>query len=169
MQNNPMKKLLLLIITLTLAFSPLVSCQEPPQHQTYQATVRDISDREYEPAVIDLLDNAKESIVISMYIIKPSQKGPVALLLNDLAEALERGVAVDIYLNTKSTYNDDYTDERKALFDQLEGKGAGIYEVDSTYRHHDKVIIVDSRFVVEGSTNWSVSALKSNFESDTLI
>ena len=39
----------------------------------------------------------------------------------------------------------------------------------SNRRLHDKLIIVDGRYVVEGSTNWSVSALKSNFESATLI
>ncbi len=33
----------------------------------YPAKVRDISDRAYEGAVIELLDNAKESIVMSMW------------------------------------------------------------------------------------------------------
>lgn len=161
-----MKKFLLLIISLSLAFSPLAIAAEGV---SYQAHVQNISDRQYEPAVIDLLDNAKESIVISMYIINPSDKGPVALLVNDLAEALDRGVTVAIYLNTKSTYEDTHADRRKALFNMLRGKGANIYEVDRSYRLHDKVIIVDSRYVVEGSTNWSVSALKSNYESNTLI
>ena len=53
----------------------------------HPAKVKDISDRKYEPAVIELLDNAKDSIVISMYILNPSTE-PVKLLLKDLEEDL---------------------------------------------------------------------------------
>lgn len=51
--------------------------------------VTDLSDRKYEQALIDLLDNAKESIAVSMYSISPGagEKSPVMLLLNDLLEA----------------------------------------------------------------------------------
>ena len=135
----------------------------------YPAKVKDISDRAYEPAVIALLDNAKESIVISMYILKAEEKGPVSLLVNDLAEALDRGVSVEIYLNTKFNSR-GYT---KALNSKplqiVREKGAKIFHYNSAKRVHDKLILIDSRFVVEGSHNWSVSALKSNYESATLI
>jgi len=47
--------------------------------------------------------------------------------------------------------------------------GCVIHLLPSRLRLHDKLIIVDNRFVVEGSTNWSISALKVNFESDTLM
>ena len=65
--------------------------------------VRDISDRKYEQAVINLLDNAKESIAISMYCINlgTNTRTPIKLLLNDLLEAKQRGVSVSLYLNTK--------------------------------------------------------------------
>ena len=62
------------------------------------ARVKDISDRKYEGAVIELLDNAKESIVISMYTINlgTTSNNPVKLLLNDLFEARERGVDITV-------------------------------------------------------------------------
>ncbi|MCK9574250.1 MAG: phospholipase D family protein, partial [Candidatus Omnitrophica bacterium] len=65
--------------------------------------VRDISDREYEQAIIELIDNAKESVVIGMYYISTEVEtnNPVKMLLNDLVEAEKRGVEVRIYLNTK--------------------------------------------------------------------
>lgn len=47
--------------------------------------------------------------------------------------------------------------------------GCVFHLLPSRLRLHDKLVIVDSRFVVEGSTNWSISALKSNRESATLI
>jgi hypothetical protein len=159
-----MKKVLTILVILCLTFTTLAHAGD-----FYPAKVKDISDRNYEPAVIDLLDNAKESIVMSMYILIPSEKGPVGLLVNDLAEALERGVEVDIYINTKARQSEGAKGVRQELRDLLESKGARIHEVDSNYRLHDKLIIVDKRFVVEGSHNWSVSALKSNFESSSLI
>ena len=157
-------KLTAILFILSLAIAPVAYSDT-----FHSAMVMDISDREYEPAVIDLLDNAQESIVISMYVIKPNTKGPVSLLVNDLVEALDRGVSVDIYQNTKATYGNTEEEDRELLKEQLLDKGANIYEVDTTYRLHDKVIVVDSRYVVEGSHNWSVSALKSNFESSSLI
>ncbi len=66
----------------------------------YTAKVKDISDRAYEKAVIDLLDHAQKSIVMSMYIIRPLKSG----LVGDLKEALARGVTVEIYHNTKFDY-----------------------------------------------------------------
>ena len=55
---------LVILSFLAFVFSPLSA-----QENFSPAQVRDISDRAYEPAVIGLLDGAKESIVISMYNI----------------------------------------------------------------------------------------------------
>ncbi|MFC1807925.1 phospholipase D-like domain-containing protein [Candidatus Omnitrophota bacterium] len=119
--------------------------------------------------MIDLLDNAKESIVMSMYLIKALDKGPIRLLVRDLEEALDRGVKVDIYLNTRFSRNQSSNVAAGEPFDILRAKGANIYFVAAHRRLHDKLIIVDKRYVVEGSVNWSVSAIKDNFESAVLI
>jgi len=39
---------------------------------TIPAKVKDLSDRKYEQALVELFDNAKEAIVISMYSVNPS-------------------------------------------------------------------------------------------------
>ena len=139
----------------------------------HPAKVKDISDRKYEPAVIELLDNAKDSIVISMYSITTRGEGsnPVKLLLNDLLEARQRGVSVTLHLNT-CFYNVDK--DKKAsfenpIFKRLEDAGCVIHLIASHRRLHDKLIVVDNRYVVEGSANWSISALRNNLESSTLI
>jgi len=135
--------------------------------------VQDISDRKYEPAVINLLDNAKESIVISMYTINLGTEGrnPIKLLLNDLLEARDRGVHVTLYLNTRFRDSDKAQKAfiKSPIYNKLKDAGCEIYHMPTTRRLHDKLIIVDNRYVVEGSTNWSISALKDNFESATLI
>ena len=68
----------------------------------YPAKVKDISDRAYEPALIELLDKAERSIVISMYNISlgAKERNPIAFLLQDLLEARQRNVEVTMYLNT---------------------------------------------------------------------
>jgi len=135
----------------------------------HSAKVKDISDRSYESAVIKLLDNAKESIVMSMYMVKPNESGPVYLLVKDLEEALDRGVSVEIYLNTRPDHGMPPSDIMIQPLQALINKGAKIYKFTSNVRLHDKLIVVDSRYVVDGSMNWSVAAIKSNYESATLI
>jgi len=138
------------------------------------ARVKDISDRNYEKALIPLLDNARNSIVISMYSISPgwdNANNPVKLLINDLLEARDRGVSVTLYLNTKfeNTKKSDKPGLKNPAFKKLQDAGCLIHYMPYSRRLHDKLIIIDERYVVEGSTNWTISALRSNYESSTLI
>jgi len=54
-------------------------------------------------------------------------------------------------------------------FDRLRKAGVTIKLISPVRRLHDKLVIVDRRFVVEGSTNWSVAAIADNLESATII
>jgi len=160
--------LLIIFSFIAYVFSPLFA-----QESFLPAQVKDISDRAYEPAVIEILDGAKESIVISMYNISlgAKERNPITFLLQDLIEARQRGVDVTIYLNTNFREIDKEPHQliRSPFFKKLVDTGCIFHLLPSRLRLHDKLIIVDSRFVVEGSTNWSISALKSNRESATLI
>ena len=156
----------LIIIALSI---PAFAADES-KSEFYPAKVEDISDRAYESAVIKLLDNAKESIVMSMYVVKSNENGgPVRMLVRDLEEALDRGVNVEIYINTRPGHGMPSGSDIDLVFKSLTDKGAKIYKVTPYYLLHDKLIIVDGRFCVVGSTNWSVAALKSNYESTVLI
>jgi len=159
--NRTFLKLLFLVLLITLIIPLPANAAD-----FHDARVADISDRKYEPAVIDLLDSASRSIIISMYILKPST-APVALLVKDLNEALQRGVKVEIYLNTRFQSDSDF--ELGGSLKTLQKSGAILYLVSSHRLLHDKLIIVDERFVIEGSVNWSVSALKNNYESAVII
>jgi len=74
-----------------------------------------------------------------------------------------------MYLNTRFKSKSSPWVISGEAFDILREKGAEIFAVTHTRWLHDKLIIVDGRYVVEGSTNWSVSALKDNYESAVLI
>lgn len=152
----------------------LVTFLTPPLHSAddfLSSRVKDISDRNYEEAVIELLDNAKDSIVISMYSISlgSDTNNPVKLLLNDLLEARDRGVSVTLYINTRFRRNAKKPFIQSPIFKKLEEVGSIIHLLPSKRKLHDKLVIVDNRYVVEGSTNWSIVALRGNFESSTLI
>jgi len=157
----------LFIFTLCLA-QPIAQAQD-----LYPAKVKDISDRAYGPEVAKLLDSAKHSIAISMYTLSVAAKepNPLSLLLKDLLQARLRGVAVTLYLNTRFNYDADVRKniEENPSLKKLQDAGCVIQLISRNRRLHDKLIIVDSRYVVEGSTNWSLSALMNNFESATLI
>jgi len=166
------KKTLAIILALTLCVA-ISSLKVAAEAGFYPAEVKDISDRAYEKTVIGLLDNAEKSITISMFMLKPDEndRHPINRLMKDLEEALERGVTVQIYLNTKGWEGDSLSSEvgEGKAFAALREKGAEIYPVTSRHLLHDKMIIVDSRLVVIGSANWTVSALTDNFESTVLI
>ena len=159
-------KIISFIIAISLFLPGLLLCAPA---DIYPAKVQDISDRAYEKAVIDLLDHAQKSIVMSMYIIRPLKSDPVSLLVGDLKEALARGVTVEIYHNTKFDYPWGEPFDLKNAFLDLKEKGAKIYLASDNSRLHDKLIIVDDQYVVEGSMNWTVSAIKDNFESAVII
>ena len=167
------KNIRLSIIFIVFAIVSLNVFPAYPSDDSSPEKITDISDRKYEQVLIDLLDNAKESIVISMYGISLGfgEKSPVMLLLNDLLEARKRGVSVTMYLNTRfrDTDKSEGSFIESPVFKELKDAGCDIYLIPSSRTLHDKLIIVDSRYVVIGSTNWSNSALRRNFESNTLI
>jgi hypothetical protein len=163
-----MRYIISLIIALSLLIPP-VQATEP----FLSAQVKDISDRNYETAVTELLDSAKKSITISMYTINVTEhkKNPINKLLDSLLQARKRGVSVELYLNTN--FRD--IDENKGLLithpalNQLENAGCLIHLIPENRMLHDKLVIVDNRYIAEGSTNWSISGFRRNFESSTLI
>lgn len=133
--------------------------------------IQDASDRIYQGRIYKLLDEARSSIVISMYLIRPGEdpNHPVNRLLQDLLDARKRNVQVTIYLNTKFKGQDPKKLIEGPWFDRLRKAGVQIKLVSPVRRLHDKLLVVDEHFVVEGSTNWSVSAIADNFESATII
>ncbi|MCG2711139.1 MAG: phospholipase D-like domain-containing protein [Candidatus Omnitrophica bacterium] len=102
------KFILGLFLCCWLIAAPVIAGQEG----FHPAEVKNISDRAYEKAVIQVLDNAQESIVISMYILKPdvSAKYPINRLMQDLEEALDRGVEVTIFINSKRDQSSGFFD-----------------------------------------------------------
>ena len=133
------------------------------------AQVSDASDRAYEPTAIRLVDHAERSIAMAMYLIQETRddRHPVNRLLKDLVDAAQRGVHVELYLNTR--FQGARADLKTRWLTRLRAAGGQVTALPAHRRLHDKLLIVDERYVLEGSTNWSVEALKNNWESNTLM
>ena len=158
----------LVLLLVAGAVAALPARAEPPDF--VEARVADASDRRYEETAIWLMDRAQRSIVVSMYVVTATgdARHPVDRLVRDLEEAARRGVSVIVYPNLKIS---GYTPDQLMAVPwvrRLGAAGARVVPLAPVHRLHDKLLIVDERFVLEGSTNWSVEALKNNWESNTL-
>jgi len=116
------------------------------------------------PAVHDVSHNADKSIHMVVFELKyyvdyPDSKENI--LVSDLIEAKRRGVDVKIIV-------DQYSKENNA-FDLLKSEGINIVYDEKDVTTHAKMLIVDGRIVVLGSTNYSYYGLEKNNEVDVLI
>lgn len=168
-----MKKRFLKIVApslLILILCPLVAYSVP-------ADVRDISDNKYYEVVHESLEKAEESIYVSLYGIIVSKHDKLSLpflLVQDLIDAHKRGVKVVVRLDRSydyvgSTKTGKLTDRNDAACLMLKEAGIDCKFVIPDRTLHDKLIVIDRKFVIEGSMNWSTSALRLNWESVTLI
>ena len=138
-----------------------------------RARVLEVSDRAYLDGILPFLNRARKEIVASLYLMEPHDEAgprhPVNRLMEALLAARKRGVRIRIYLNTRFDVRDKAQVARGKYFEKLLESGVEIFSLLPGRRLHDKLIVIDARYVVEGSTNWSVSALESNYESDSII
>ncbi len=138
-----------------------------------KARVTEASDREYLQAVLGILDRAKKEIAVSLYLVEPNDtqgpEHPVNQLLESLLRALKRGVRVRFCLNTNFRFHPKTMVGTGSYFERLTHSGAEVFALLPSQRLHDKLIIVDARYIIEGSTNWSENALERNYESASII
>ncbi len=129
-----------------------------------EANIIPISDREYFPIVHRALKEAVKSIYIVAFELKYYNKYPKSMeniLIDDIIDAKERGLDVKIIV-------DDYSRKNNA-FDILKGKGIDIKYDSKDVTTHAKLIIIDGKIVILGSTNFSYYGLEKNNEVDVLI
>lgn len=123
-----------------------------------------ISDRGYYEQAHKAITEAKESVHIVTYEIKYYKTNPGSLenrLVRDLVYARERGVDVRVVA-------DEYSQDNNA-FETLKAGGVGVRMDSNGTTTHAKLIIVDGKTVLLGSTNLSYSGLEVNNEVDVLI
>ena len=134
----------------------------------YSVNVLDISNRLYLKAVLNELNNAKQTINVAMYsaYVRIDQAGsPAGQLVQALIAAKARGVSVRVYLD-----NSDPGDKgNEAAYLMLDSAGIDVSYIKPGFKLHAKLIVIDDETVINGSANWTDNAILSNFESNTLL
>ncbi len=139
----------------------------------FSEEIKPICDREYFPAVHSLLKNAKKSIYLIMHQIRYYEEYPESpsnLFCNDLIAAAKRGIDVKVIIEQSDLeiFSDNSKRNREVGYRLARG-GVTVYLDPSETTTHCKLLIVDKRYTVIGSTNWSYYALDKNYESSILV
>jgi PLD-like domain len=129
--------------------------------------VTPIDNRAYGNAVLQAIDNAKESVYVAMYsmYLTLGEAANPALLVNALIAAKNRGVQVKVYLDNTP----DNAQGNQAAYKLLKDAGVEVYFIAPAYKLHAKLIIIDDATTIEGSSNWTQEAIENNFEVDVSV
>lgn len=128
-----------------------------------------VCNRDYFPLMYSLFENSKKSIFCVMYNINNyNYVNDVTKLLDKLIVAHEKGVTVKVLLE-QSDWNSDVTNSNHQVGDYLKSYGIDVRYDPLTVTTHCKLFIIDSMYVMVGSTNWTISAVNSNNEANALL
>lgn len=128
------------------------------------AQVIPVSDRGYADSVLKLLADADESIHIASFELKYYENYPDSSankLVEELIAAHKRGVDVKIIV-------DQYSKENNA-FERVKEAGIDIRYDSEKVTTHAKLIIIDGKIIVLGSTNLSYYGLEKNSEANVIL
>ena len=133
--------------------------------------VQIITDRQYFGVVRNYIREARSSIRIMMFEASYYEKykdSPSNILIGELIAAKKRGVDVKAILERREAK--DRATLRNMKTGSLLAKGGVevVYDpLDITT--HTKLLIIDDRISIVGSTNWTYNALEKNHEVSVLI
>lgn len=120
----------------------------------------------YLHALIDLINNAQEKVVVGHMYFHPPQE-----LIDALSNAAARGVKIEIVTNSKDQeaplahrfFSDLAQNNYRQLFDRNGHENVSVYEfyrANTTY--HKKVVVVDDQYTAFGSTNFGTKSIEEN-------
>jgi phosphatidylserine/phosphatidylglycerophosphate/cardiolipin synthase-like enzyme len=129
-----------------------------------------LANEAYFDALISHVTRARHEIVISMFLFAPGdhEKNRATQVKEALIDATKRGVQVRLFLEVSDGV-DFSTEANRAVAKELRRQGI-IVQFDSPARTtHTKLVIIDQRYVLLGSHNFTHSALRHNNEASVLI
>jgi len=159
-----MRKLMYLL-SLTAFMAAIFVCL-PARAMTVD--VSDISNRAYGARVLTEINQAQKEIYVamySMYVHDGQLDNPADSLVQALIDARNRGVAVKVYLDDSSSNANANND----AYQMLVGAKVDTFFIKPELKMHAKLIVIDGETTIDGSANWTRSALLKNFESNIVI
>ena len=133
-----------------------------------EGSVEVITDREYFGDATQALQGAKESIHMIMFSLnhytEPEYRdSQVNQLITEILKAKNRGVDVKIIMDDWPKGNE----KAKRFLEENDIEVKADKEFEGTT--HDKLIIIDGKIVIVGSTNWSFFSVEKNHEANVII
>ena len=107
--------------------------------------------------IVSLIGNAKESVDVCVFTISD----------NDISDALYSAHKNNI--TVRIITDNDKANDLGSDVDNLRDKGLPVIKDISSNHMHHKFAVVDSRYLINGSFNWTRSASKYNNENITVL
>ena len=137
------------------------------------ASARYLADDEYLPVLLNLIQNAHQSVLASMYVMGAPQKDQPNLdqLTAALTQAVRRGVYVHLLLHTPQSETVTMNQIHLDWAEKLRAQGMDVRLHIPAISLHEKVVVVDLAKVLVSSHNWSEGALSGQkvLESGVLL
>lgn len=151
------------ILTVLLGLT-LLSCGEKLTGLEQIGSVQAINNRDYFGSAMTGIEDSRETIDVLMYLVKyaAESEDSVYILLNKLVDASRRGVRVRVLLESS-------LEENVLTADYLISQGIAVKFDPPDVTTHAKFILIDSQFLLLGSSNWTNHALKLNNEANLLV
>ncbi len=121
----------------------------------------------YSRYVLKLIHSAQAEVLVALSDVRLyTGNGATAELVHALAASAERGLQVKVLAETRET--GPGPDQRSALA-YLEERGVAVRWDSPEVTLHAKFLVLDRRWVVVGSTHWTMSALTRSVQLDLAI
>jgi len=125
----------------------------------------------YGTVLLELIRDAKQSVHVSMYRMSYYTQYSDSLsnqLIHALISAAGRGLSVKVLLDDCAYYEDSAeANLLTALY--LHNRGIEVRLDAATETTHTKLVVIDERTVLLGSTNWNYYALEQNVEVNVAL
>jgi phosphatidylserine/phosphatidylglycerophosphate/cardiolipin synthase-like enzyme len=159
-------------VFLSLLFFSLFSTFHLPLSSALLAEdIQLVTDAQYFQTAQKMIQESKESIQVMMFEMgyyDEYPNTPSNLLIRELIEARKRGIKVEVILEVRE--GEDRTTKRNRRTGKVLTEGGGEVIYDPLFKTtHAKLMIIDGKFTLVGSTNWTYYALTNNNEVAVLI
>lgn len=138
--------------------------------RTQPGEVRLLKDEEYYSVLQSMIGRAVFSIDVSIFLFKTtnSTRNRANALVEDLIAARKRGVIINI-LFEKSGYDPKLNKENQKVAERLQKHGVRVRFDSEKTTTHTKIVVIDRRYSLVGSHNFTGSALSYNHEASLLV
>ncbi len=140
--------------------------------RSLETKVEPILNREYFPCAKRLISEARKDIKVIMFEMRFYQKypdSPSNQLIKGLISACHRNVEVEVILEQSEGYLEDNSHANQEVGLLLARSGVKVYLDAPKEITHSKLLIIDGKKILLGSTNWAYYSRDKNNEVKLLI